>query len=103
MSDFRPTPTDPSEVIDRTILVGITYVDAAGTPLTREQYYGRITAVDLDRAIDVTLPDGSIRSFTPILQALIPAEPGRYTLESTGEIVDNPDFVALLEIQKTVQ
>jgi hypothetical protein len=79
--------------IGKHVLVGLTYLDAEGEVEEQEQFHGVIVegggpdeGVTLKRADTgevVTLPPG-----------LEPAEPGEYTLRSSGETVVDPDFVA---------
>ena len=42
---------------------------------------------------------GMLFRLPPVPEAFEPAEPGEYRLRSTGEIVTNPDFVAIWTVQ----
>ena len=91
-------PTPPNHIdplVNAVVLVGITRTDAQNEPVGYEQFYGRIEAVLPAEGIDLRLPDGTLRRLPPQRNALQPAEPGSYTLQSTGEVVTDPDFTAL--------
>ena len=80
------------------LLVGITVYDHTGEILDRYQYHGVIEAVS-DR-IYVRLADGSIRTLPPDTEQLIKAKPGLYRERSTGETVENPDYLTSWSVHK---
>jgi hypothetical protein len=73
------------------VLVGITYVDATGDVVGRDQFAGIVRAVDPTVSID----RGSSEPFTlpPDPSAFDRGQPGTYTLRTTGETVVDPEFV----------
>jgi RNase P/RNase MRP subunit p29 len=85
-------------LVGKHALVGLTYVDADSTVRRQIQIHGRITAVD-ETMVTMRL-HGSDQEFTlpPIWEAFEPAEPGEYRLQSTGEVVVNPDVLAKFRI-----
>ena len=99
----RPTEAPPSswdekfaaDLVSKTLLVGVTYLDAGGSPVEQVQFHGIV--VEADRGCGVTIicqGEQVGRRFTlpPHLEAIEPAEPGEYRLRSTGEVVIDPDF-----------
>jgi len=88
--------TDDAEaarLIGKHLLVGLSYLNADGTVLSKTQIHGRITSVD--KGIVTMRLHGSDKDFTlPLdLDSFEPAEPGEYRLRSTGEVVVNPDLL----------
>jgi hypothetical protein len=81
---------DAGDVVGKTVLVGLTYVDANGSIREREEWCGVVVAFDSAEGVQVRRPSGEIDTLPPILER---AEPGDYTLRGTGEVVSNPDFV----------
>ena len=82
--------------VGKYILVGITYFDADGNQVGSEQVHGEIESVDAT-GMRIALKgtrEGESWNMPPDYDAISPASPGRYTLSSTGETVDDPDFVA---------
>lgn len=78
------------------VLVGITYVEPDGETVTSQvQAWGRIVNA-APEGISITCEgktwEGQTMTLPPDLQALQPADPGRYTLGSTGEMVVDPDL-----------
>jgi replicative superfamily II helicase len=78
------------DVIGKTLLVGVTHVDADGAPTEVQQYAGRIVAID-DVHVTIETTAGETMEFPPEFE---PAEEGEYQLRATGEVVTNPDFLA---------
>ena len=81
--------------IGRTLLVGITHVSALNEVTHQEQVHGVIVAATA-AGIDVELHgvnEGRVWRMAPFLDELSPAQPGIYQLRSTGETVENPDFL----------
>lgn len=76
------------------VLVGITYDDPAGA--WQEQYFGTVISVDPGQGVTLRLEGkrrGEVRTLPPDLSAFEPAAPGSYRLKSTGETVNDPDYV----------
>ena len=83
-------------VIDKYILVGVTTLDHEGKGLQKQELHGVITAVG-PHGIEISLRgvhDGQTWTMPPDLDAIFPADPGNYTLRSTKEVVEDPDFLA---------
>jgi len=88
---------DLEEMIGKRLLVGITYVGKRKRPDELTEFAGIVIEVDPLVAIDI----GGDEPFTlpPSHGAYSVASPGIYTLRSTGEVVENPDFVATWTVQ----
>lgn len=87
----------------KSVIVGLTYLDAAGTLDHREQLHGRITKVDRLNGIEVTLEGaraGQTYWLPPQSDHFEPAARGSYRLRSTGEEVIDPDFISNWTITK---
>ncbi|MGE0139342.1 MAG: hypothetical protein AB7R77_16120 [Ilumatobacteraceae bacterium] len=81
---------DLRDLISRTVLVGITYVDGHGTTVDQVQFAGIVRSVDPLVAIDTG--DDELFTLPPEPEAFDVAAPGEYRLHTTGEVVVNPDF-----------
>jgi hypothetical protein len=83
-----------TEEVGKTILIGITREFAAGE-VDLEQFAGRIvgfSAGENNLAI-IACTDGVERTYPWDHRALSPAQPGEYRLRSTGEVIENPDWL----------
>jgi hypothetical protein len=75
------------------LLVGLTYVDEAGTELSSTQFCGRVLDV-ADGVIVVANPEGRDPIVLPAdTSGYTRAKPGRYMLRDSGEVVVDPDFL----------
>ena len=84
---------DPS-IIGKRVLVGVTWFDGTGKETGRGQWWGTILAFNRRKGLLVDLGDtGKHHAFPPLPDAFRPAEPGKYELQSTGEIVEDPDLL----------
>ena len=84
------------------ILVGVTYVDNAGQVESSVQMHGVVESASQD-GITIALKGerlGQSWTMPADLSAISPAQPGRYELPETGEIVENPDFICTWMVQK---
>lgn len=79
-------------MIGKTLLAGVTFVDADGEMLRMMEVAGTVLSVDEVVAVDQT---GDDEPFTLPAdpEAYEPAEPGHYRLRSTGQVVINPDYL----------
>ena len=83
-----------SDYLNKTVLIGASWVDAHNEVVERKQMFGTIEGVD-DQGIVVRLKNDTIFTLPPYPGALQPAEPGEYTIHSTLEIVNDPDFLTV--------
>lgn len=86
---------DADFLIGKHVLVGLTHVAADGTIKSQEQLHGRVTKAELNVGITIACEGtraGETYVLPPHPKAFQLARPGRYTLRSTGEVVDDPDM-----------
>jgi hypothetical protein len=87
-----------SDLIGKSVLIGLTLVDEAGTEVDRFQTYGTIE-VSHAQWIGVRREGFSeLFGLPPAQDLLEPAPEGIYTLHSSGERVENPDYVIALTV-----
>lgn len=91
----NPQPiSDLSELLGKSVLVGITRIDPDGEVASHEQFHGHVESLD-DGLVHIRVA-GSGANFTlpPDASSFVRARPGHYRLRSTGEVVVNPDFTS---------
>jgi hypothetical protein len=79
------------------LLVRVTYVDGSGDNESSIELAGRVSAVSPLVSIEIepfTLP--------PDPEAYCRADPGEYTLATTGEVVVDPDFTTVWTVNSPV-
>lgn len=81
-------------IIGRTMLAGVSYITSDGDLTDRIQIFGTITAAD-EEGIVLRQENGDEYILPPDLSAIEKAKAGIYTLNATGETVENPDFTSL--------
>jgi hypothetical protein len=82
-------------MIGMRVLIGITRVRSDGHQ--QEQMFGVIVSADKSEGFEVTLQGkrlGEAYMLPPDLSAFKDAQPGHYSLRSTGETVIDPDLLA---------
>ncbi|MFX0094229.1 MAG: hypothetical protein ACFFBD_21000 [Candidatus Hodarchaeota archaeon] len=83
------------ELMGTYILIGITHLDYEGNIIRQDQYHGTFEFMD-DHGVHIRLKNsGELFTLPPELLAFKKAEPGHYRLRSTGEVVIDPDFIAV--------
>jgi hypothetical protein len=84
-------------ILGRYAIVNVTYMDGDWrTVKSRAQYHGIIAEASLKTGIVIECRGvwaGKTMVLPPIL-AFLPAEPGIYKLESTGEEIEDPDLTS---------
>jgi len=83
--------------VGKVVLVGVTL---DGSVASQEQLHGVIVAATA-QGIDIALRgvhEGATWRIPPWLDDLSVARPGAYRLRSTGEVVEDPDFVFSLTV-----
>jgi hypothetical protein len=84
---------DLAGLVGRRVLVGLSYTDEAGEPLSSIQFCGRVLEVT-DGVVVVANPEGAAPVALPAdPDAFLPADPGRYVLRHSGEVVVDPDYL----------
>ena len=87
------------DLLDKTILVGISYRNKSGEIVEREQYRGTVIESS-EKQILIKRENGKISSLPPDLRSTKRAPEGEYRLHSTGEIVVDPDFTSVWIVDK---
>ena len=83
-----------SDLLGKTILVGITYYTKDNEFIEQKQYWGTVIEAN-DRQIRFKQKNGDVFWLPPDLRSTKPAPKGEYRLHSTGEIVVDPDFTSV--------
>lgn len=86
-----------SDIVGKTLLIGITYYSADDELIERRQLWGTVTEAN-NSHIQVKQNNGEIFSLPPDLSAIKKAPLGEYCLHSTGEAVVNPHFLTTWSI-----
>lgn len=83
-------------LVGKTVLVGITVLSADNEVTERRQFSGRIESVDPESGVHVRRRDtDQLEWLPPDPRAYEPAAPGEYHLTGSGEVVVDPDLVAI--------
>ncbi|MSP94736.1 MAG: hypothetical protein EXR00_05650 [Alphaproteobacteria bacterium] len=88
--------------LGKSILIGVTYLDAAGEESRQLSMHGVIESATPE-GIKVSLRgtrQGQSWNMPPNLDTISPMAPGTYKLRDTEEVVENPDLVVLWTIAK---
>ena len=91
---------DPSSLLGKYVLIGITRIAADDTLIEKTERHGRIALVDPDEGIKVVLSDGEVLTLPPDPDSFREAKPGVYRLRSTGEEVVDPDLTTVWTIRE---
>ena len=84
------------DCLGKTVLIGLTHCDPSGEVRDQSQQYGLIEEADPSTGFRIGLAgvhQGERRWLPPDPGVFEKAEPGVYRLRSTGEEVENPDFL----------
>lgn len=87
-----------ADLVGSSLLVALTFVDHAGVLQRRQQLFGTVLSVSIGAGISLRQANGEIVSIAPLLHAIEPGEPGLYQLADSGELVEDPDFVAHITV-----
>jgi len=85
------------DLLGRTVIVGLTYVNDADEVTRRVQMYGVIGLADSTEGLRLDLQGakaGQTYWLPPQVDNFEPAQPGVYRLKETGEEVVDPDFIS---------
>ena len=80
-------------------MIGLTYLGSSDEFIEQRQLHGIVEDASL-AGIRIRLPNGTEFQLPPDLRGVEPAAAGVYTLRSTGEKVENPDFLCSWTINK---
>lgn len=104
MSDGRPAwdRALADALIGKTVIIGLTYVDASDAVVRRVQMHGVIGLASTDEGVRIDLSGaktGETYWLPPDVSNFEPAQPGVYRLKETGEEIIDPDFLSTWTIQ----
>jgi hypothetical protein len=88
--------TSKEDLLGKKVLVGLTYLDAAGGIIKQVQFSGVVRAIN--SRIEVLEDDGNVSLLPPDPTAFYPAEPGEYRLKKSSKIVKDPDYLCTYDI-----
>jgi len=91
------------EIIDKSILIGISYIAPDGQLESQQQLHGIVERASESDGIVVALSGvykGEKLGMPPDTSGITRADPGVYQLQSTGEEVENPDYLCTWEVKK---
>jgi len=77
------------------VLVGVTFGQSDGMLRLQHQCHGVVVSAG-DGGVTVLLESassGQTLNLPPDLRSFTAASPGSYRLRSTGEVIENPDFI----------
>jgi hypothetical protein len=87
-----------ASLIGKSVLVGLTYVDANGDVEEVVQFFGQITSFD-EEMVTIARESGEDFTLPPAIEAFEEAESGEYSLRSTGEVIVDPDLISTWTIR----
>src|SRR3954462_10541058 len=90
----RPMFTDAAmhELIGKTVIVGLDRLDADGSWLGRDRYYGTITEGSRCEGVKIQTSSGETITLPPDLRPYFAAPAGAHRLENPDQAVKNPDL-----------
>ena len=84
-----------AEYIGKTVLIGVTYLDHNEELIEQKQWAGTISTFSQKEGIKIKLKDSDEPCcLPPDDRGIRNAPPGIYRLRSTGEEIENPDYLA---------
>jgi len=92
-----------SQLPCKLLLVGIAYIDSKGELIEQQQFFGRVKSANESRGILLDLEgrrQGEQYNLPPDMRGIFEANPGKYTLRSTGEVVSDPDFTVTFSLRE---
>lgn len=92
---------DVSTTIGKYIIVGLTYVNHQGEVTHQAQFHGRVERIE-GHCLIIKQPSGEEFSMPADVRAIKPAAPGLYRFRSTGECVEDPDFMMTWTVHQPV-
>lgn len=88
---------DHEKYIGKRMLAGLTYFDSRGEMMERVQLHGEIVRIE-EGELFLERADGKGELKLPFDPDNISPGVGEYTLNTTGEVVVEPDFVSVWKI-----
>lgn len=88
-------------MIGKYVLVGVNRCDSNKAVISTDQIHGKVLRASEAEGLVVSLSSGDEFSLPPLLSCYQPAEEGVYTLKSTNEKIQNPDYIATFNVIAT--
>jgi len=91
------------DVVGKVVLVGLTYLEADGSLIEQQKFFGTVLSADSRRGILLSLEgqrSGEQYNLPPDTRAIEIASSGEYRLRGTGEVVIDPDYTVMFSIAK---
>ena len=88
-----------SDLVGKVMLVGITYYAYDKQFIEQKQYHGTVIRAN-EKGIVIRKSNGEEEKLPPDLRSTKPAPSGEYRERSTGEIVENPDYLTTWNVIK---
>ena len=86
-------------LVGKHLLVGITRYNLEGQVALLEQFHGTISRVSLEDGVVIKLMNSDQeRTIPPDFSCMEMARAGQYRLANTGEIVEDPDYIATWDV-----
>jgi hypothetical protein len=82
-----------ASLVGKSVLVGLTYVNATGEVEEQVQFFGHITSFD-PTMVTITRDSGADFTLPPALESFKAAEPGEYRLRGSGQVIVDPDLIS---------
>ena len=82
----------------KVFLIGLTFTDKEGKVIERYQTHGTVKRLTNDGIFKIRRDDHSIFQIPYEKETIRLAKDGKYREKSTGEIVEDPDFIMTWEI-----
>jgi hypothetical protein len=89
------TEHEAAELVGKYILIGVRYFNSKGEQLKSDQMHGVVSSAS-PHGVQVSLRgtrSGENFSLPPDPRFFETASPGKYTLRSTGEVIENPEVL----------
>jgi len=84
------------------VIIGLSYVDKSDNVIETVQLHGRVMRINSTEGIVVQREDKQEEYKLPLdFDAFQPAQSGEYKLNTTGEIIVDPDFTSSWSIKKS--
>lgn len=83
----------------KVFLIGLTFVDKDGKVIERYQTHGKVARLTIDGFFKIIRDDNSIFRIPYLKDTIKKAKLGAYRELSTGETVENPDFIMTWKVK----
>jgi hypothetical protein len=93
-------------ILGKILLVGLTFLNEDGSLIEQQQFFGHVQSVSQNIGIALALEGnrlGETYLLPPDTRAIKVANPAKYRLASTGEVVINPDYTVKFSIRKQLE